>query len=304
MGFGEWTQHGSIASGKKLRIRRLEAHLPPGPISYEWEIILDLFNHAEGVLLPVTHLQLKQYLIPWNSKAYENLLDLQLLFRPDGQVQILVGQMAKVFSASPRLKSLKVAGLEIRNPGNSALPMPSPLNDLDVLVLGDMQGESRTFLAQLISLLDCTGTLKICIEYFTHGSLISTVSLFLNCAVKTVILSHYQTPRSTVHASGVPAQVYQVFDQISEAAKPCQDLQNLYLFSVRIDRTELKHIVSALVVRNLRFGYSEPPSGEAQSDSDRRSLNAVLLEEFPNMVCHDDEDFRERPEWQWVASLL
>ncbi|QRV89188.1 F-box-like protein [Ceratobasidium sp. AG-Ba] len=323
MVLGEWIQRGSIAPGKKLCIRRLGAHLPPGPISHEWEIILDSFDHAESVLLSVTHLQLEQYLIPWNSKAYENLLDLQLLFHPDSQVQILVGQMAKVFSASPRLKTLKIAGLEIRNPGNSTLPMPSPLNDLDVLVLCDMLGESWTFLARLISLAACTGTLKICIEYFTHESLFSIVSLFINRAVKTMILSHYQSSAATprffspilrlvpsldtlvlAHCDysqtlGVPAEAYQILDVISEMAKPRHDLQNLYLFSVRIDRTELKHIVSALGVRNLHFGYSESPSGETQLDSDPSSLKAELLEEFPSLVCRDDENFWERPEWQW-----
>lgn len=107
-------------------------------------------QHLEDLLFPVKVLRLSDLYLPWTSKAYHGLVDLQLTCQ-SSPPQISQLQLESILAASPKLRLFRF-GLRITDPvAGGSLGSPTLLNDLELLSLGPLSYSQHKALLPIIS---------------------------------------------------------------------------------------------------------------------------------------------------------
>ncbi|QRV89189.1 F-box-like protein [Ceratobasidium sp. AG-Ba] len=306
-----WLQHGSTALGKKLCIKRPVAYLVPDRLPLHWAFSLRSFEHSEDVLQSVTSLHLQEFVVPWSSAAYHNLVDLRLQFSSSSEAKILLAVLASILEKSFRLEILKIAALDVQVSDASTMPPARSLPHLKMLYLGAMSTKSWELLSQLISLSDCKEPLSICFDLEGQAELAGPLGrLLCNAPVQTLVLSQSYTSGVTFrwavslsqNISSLETLVLAGFDDAAQTKlwdlvtvqekteeitnKRIAKLPQLYLSASDFHLSEIKFIVHSLGVQTLHLeGCNNFITDDPWAPVANETFEARLLEELPGIRC-------------------
>ncbi|QRV74424.1 F-box-like protein [Ceratobasidium sp. AG-Ba] len=311
MALKSWLQHGSTAPRKKLCIKRPVAHLVPDRLPLHWTFSFRSLEHSEAVLHSVISLHLQEFVVPWTSAAYHNLIDLRLQFSSSSEAKIPLAVLASIFEKSSRLEILKIAALDIQDSDTPTMPPARLLSDLKMMYLGAMSSKSFQLLSQAISLSDCKEPLSVCFDLEGQAELAGPLAhLLRNAPVQNLVLSQSYTSGVTFrwavslseNISSLKTLVLAGFDGAAQTGlwdlatvqdkteeitnKRIARLPQLYLSASDFHLSEIKFIVYSLGVQNLHLeGCNNLITDDPWAPVTIETFEARLLEEIPGIRC-------------------
>ncbi|KAG8723137.1 hypothetical protein FRC09_004592 [Ceratobasidium sp. 395] len=267
-------------------------------------------NQSDPILRSITVLHLSDALLPWNSVAYHNLIDLRPQFIVFDEWSISTLELGGILAASPGLTTLKLEYITITHSGDWNAENVVRLARLEVLYLLYVDYDSWVALASVLSLSDCLGTLEVSVRHrgdsfsevfhlvrdFLHGVRVKTLSvpafgdddaqwaLSLSATIpslESLVLPDYDLNWYGHEAIGNEPEI--------NVDTPPR-LPHLFVASSKLDLDGLKLIVSIYGVETLHLDNAESQYG-SDSGPLRDELRVALLDAFPHLTCLiTDED--------------
>ncbi|QRV89158.1 hypothetical protein RhiJN_17176 [Ceratobasidium sp. AG-Ba] len=313
-----WFKTGFKATGKAFATNKtlVLSGMVGGSIPTEWPANIFLDQTLETEMEIITGLHLTNISIPWESRIYSGLVDLQLIFHNQDRLEISQTKLADILGRCPELETLIIRGNLMLMSDNSHIP-PVYLPKLKTLCIFDLSLSSYRFLLPLLSLSGCQSDLSVHLDLRNAAEMQDQVcKLVRDAPIKTFVCSNnrFETrlswPFSLVplmpllenlvlvtHPSLTSAEINDLilefppkvdFDshqEHSEKESP-PGISHLYVVSSTAVLRDLRYLVLLFGVRNLHLERCTTPLDKMTVEE----IKSSLLNSFPKLLCSISDD--------------
>ncbi|KAG8726808.1 hypothetical protein FRC12_023062 [Ceratobasidium sp. 428] len=297
-----WLNHGNPQTARSLFIHRpyfdgilsVDEPKPGTRISQS--------KKAKQVLLSVTTLHTSGSILPWDSSAYRDLVELKLQFHRC-EASASESQLAALFSASPGLVTLRLASLLVTRTQEWSQPAPVLLSRLNILDLVDIEPESLELLLPLIAVPDSPDDLSVAVPFDSEPQT-ALEGFFARSRMTTLYCYHpytYLAPRPSLLRSLPHVETVLILHQLlfdgndnSTNSEPSRSpstslIPNVIVVSCKVTFEGLKDLVAMHHIQNLRLQRCELPDSIKDSQS-LEDIHNSMLRTYPNLKLSIEDD--------------
>ncbi|QRV72334.1 F-box-like protein [Ceratobasidium sp. AG-Ba] len=292
-----WLSMGNNNTTKTLLVYRPKAGMMLTPEGYNTNMTLaSRSENANAALGHLTKLHLQNVRFDWDSRAYRNLVDLQLscFCNP---TSISMPEFMSILSENPRLAILKLSSLGITSPDDWVCRAPITMSALRILNLFHIDGDGLRLLLSSIRL--PTSPIEVGIGPAPFGQVYNELETFL---ANTQLISFYCWQDKTEPFPGwvsmlrlAPYLRNLVMDELQMTGKLFAETNTggpqafspphidcVIFLDSDLTLDGLKALVNVCGIRSLRLERCRPPVDESGG---MENIRASLAEAYPDLEC-------------------